>query len=207
MNYTEYAYLWPPRPERAINKPMLGFYQNRGFVAQKKKNGTCTMIFGRGDQVIFKTRHKDNNDGNHKLWTPQEEHVRFFQGEKNWNVFVAELLHSKVAGGPKNELYIHDQIVRDGVQLVGESFQSRQAALLAKFSGGRPEDDQYRLAPKITLAKNFVSGFTKLFETLKKEDEGLVLKDRAAPLRACLKANSNSMWQVKCRITHANYSF
>ena len=203
MQYSDYAYLWPPRPENKIAKTMLGFYQQRGFVAQKKKNGTCTLIFAKGDQVIFKTRHNDD----HKLWVPQPEHVNFFSGEKDWNVFVAELLHSKVAGGPKNELYIHDQIVRDGKQLVGETFRERQASLLAKFSGGRPEDDLYRLTPKITLAKNFVAGFSKLFETLKKEDEGLVLKELNAPLRACLKPNSNSSWQVKCRIAHANYSF
>lgn len=184
-------------------RQMLGFYQARGFVAQKKKNGTCTLIFARGKQVIFKTRHNDD----HKLWVPKPEHVAFFSGRDKWDVFVAELLHSKVSGGPKDELYIHDQIVRDGVQLVGETFAARQAALLARFSGGKPEADQYRLAPKITLAKNFNSGFVKLFDTLGKEDEGLVLKDMNSVLKPCLKPNSNSAWQVKCRIPHANYSF
>lgn len=203
MKYSDYAFLWPPRPETKIAKPMLGFYQRRGFLAQKKKNGTCTLIFAKGDQVIFKTRHNED----HKLWAPLEEHRRFFAGEKNWNVFVAELLHSKVSGGPKHELYIHDQIVRDGVQLVGETFSNRQAALLAKFSGGKPEDDLYRLTPKITLAKNFAANFTQMFDTLKKEDEGLVLKDPNAPLRSCIKPNSNAGWQVKCRIGHKNYSF
>jgi hypothetical protein len=203
MQYTDFQYLWPPRPETKIAKPMLGFYQKRGYLAQKKKNGTCTLIFAKGNQVIFKTRHNDD----HKLWTPQDEHMKFFSGGKDWNVFVAELLHSKVTGGPKNELYIFDQIVRDGVQLVGETFLSRQMALLAKFAGGKPEDDCYRLTPKITLAKNFTGGFTTMFDTLKKEDEGLVLKDPKAVLRACLKPDSNKGWQVKCRIAHSNYSF
>lgn len=203
MDYVSYQYLYPPRPEQKIMKPMLGFYEKRGYLAQKKKNGTCTVIFCRGDEVIFKTRHCDD----HKLWTPLPEHIKFFSGRKKWNVFVAELLHSKVSGGPKNELYIFDQIVRDGVHLVGETFGERQAALLAQFSGGKPEVDQYRLSDHIALAKNFTSRFSDLFANLKKEDEGLVLKDLCAPLKACLKADSNSSWQVKCRIANSNYSF
>jgi hypothetical protein len=202
MDYNEYQYWWPPRPEQKIAKPMLGFYQKRGFVAQKKKNGTCTVIFAKGDQVIFKTRHNDD----HKLWTPQADHIKFFSGSEGWNVYTAELLHSKVTGGPKNELFIFDQLVRDGVSLVGTTFASRVLAMRQKF-GGEAESDQYRIADRITLAKCFTGGFTALFDTLSAEDEGLVLKDPNATLKACLKPDSNKTWQVKCRIAAANYSF
>jgi len=203
MDYTEYQYLWPPRPETKIAPTMLGFYQKRGFLAQKKKNGTCTVIFARGNEVIFKTRHNDD----HKMWSPQADHIKFFSGSQGWNIFVAELLHSKVTGGPKHELYIHDQLVNDGFSLVGKTFAERQAMLLARFPGGKSESDQYRIADRITLAKNFAGGFSTLFGQLGAEDEGLVLKDPKAVLRACLKPDSNKGWQVKCRIAHANYSF
>lgn len=202
MTYDEYSYLFPPRPEQKIAKPMLGFYQNRGYLAQKKKNGTCTVIFAKGDKVIFKTRHNDD----HKLWTPNEEHVKFFTGSKGWNVFTAELLHSKVSGGPKDELFIFDQLVADGVSLIGSTFGERVEAMKAKF-GGESEDDQYRLSKHVVLAKAFKSGFTKLFDTLKKEDEGLVLKDPNAVLKPCIRQDANAAWQVKCRIAAANYSF
>ena len=151
---------------------MLGFYQRRGYVAQKKKNGTCTVVFARGDQVIFKTRHNDD----HKLWTPQPDHIEFFKGSQGWNVFVGELLHSKVSGGPKHELYLFDQLVHDGHSLTGTTFEARQANLRARYQGA-DEGDQVRIAPRITLAQNFCSGFATLFDTLGKEDEGLVLKD------------------------------
>ena len=202
MDYTDYRYLWPPRPETKIAKPMLGFYQSRGYVAQKKKNGTCTVVFARGDQVIFKTRHNDD----HKLWTPQADHIKFFAGSKGWNVFVGELLHSKVTGGPKHELYLFDQLVHEGQSLTGTTFEARQANLRSRYPG-TDEGDQIRVAPRVTLAQNFCSGFAKLFSLLKKEDEGLVLKDPKAVLKACLKADSNRAWQVKCRISNANYSF
>jgi hypothetical protein len=202
MNYTEYQYLWPPRPETKVSRTMLGFWERKGYISQVKKNGTCTMIFARGDKVIFKTRHNED----HKLWTPQPDHIKFFQGSKGWNVYVAELLHSKVTGGPKHELYIFDQLVSKGNSLVGTSFDSRQLTLRQELQGVE-EDDQFRVAPRITLAKCLRSGFTALFDNLKKEDEGLVLKDPKAVLKPCLKPDSNKGWSVKCRIAAANYSF
>lgn len=205
MVYNDYQYLFPPRPETAIPRTMLGFYQKRGFLAQKKKNGTCCVIFACGDRVIFKTRH--GNAGEHKLWVPQPDHIKFFQGQEKWNVFVAEVLHSKVSGGPKNQIFLFDQIVRDGIQLLDETYRERQIGLLTRFAGGKPEDDQYRVADRISLAKNFSGGFGKLFDSLKPEDEGLVLKDPNAKLRMCFKADANKMWQVKCRISATNYSF
>jgi hypothetical protein len=202
QEYTDYQYLFPPRPETKVAKPMLGFYQNKGFVAQKKKNGTCTVVFARGNEVIFKTRHNDD----HKLWRPQADHIDFFRGSEGWNVFVGELLHSKVSGGPRDELYIFDQLVGNGKVLYGTSFSDRIKSMKEKF-GGVSEDDQYRIADRITLAKSFKSGFVKLFDNLKKEDEGLVLKDPNALLLPCLKPDANRGWQVKCRIAAANYSF
>ena len=202
MHFLTYSYLYPPRPENKIAKPQLAFYENRGWWAQKKKNGTCTVVFARGNEVIFKTRHNDD----HKLWTPQGDHNAFFAGRAKWNVYVAELLHSKVSGGPKNELYIFDQIVKDGVQLVGTTFAERQGMLFDEFSGN-DEGDQIRIADRITLAKCFDEGFAEMYDHLKPEDEGLVLKNPEGRLSPCFKMDSNSNWQVKCRITHANYSF
>ena len=200
--YTGYKYLWVPRPETKIPTSALGFYENRGYWAQTKKNGTCTLIFSNGSEVIYKTRHNDD----HKLWTPQLDHAHFFGGRKAWNVYCAELLHSKVTNGPKHELFIFDILVSDGQYLTGEMFQTRQAILHGRWHG-RDEGDQVRVAPRITLAKCSDSGFLERFQNLKPEDEGLVLKDPNAKLLPCFKADSNKAWMVKCRIPSKNYSF
>ncbi len=202
IRYATYNFLFPPRPEVKIAKPQLAFFENQGFWCQKKKNGTCTMVFARRNEIIYKTRHNDD----HKLWTPQGDHTAFFAGRPKWNVYVAELLHSKVSGGPRDELYIFDQIVKDGVQLVGSTFAERMEMLHEEFQG-KDEGDQIRIAKRITLAKCFDEGFAEMFDTLKPEDEGLVLKNPLAELKPCFKADSNSGWQVKCRIPHRNYSF
>lgn len=206
MRYDEYSYLFPPRPEQKIAVPSLGFYEQRGFWAQTKKNGTCTVIFARKNEIIFKTRHPEVADGEHRMWKPEGDHNAFFAGSDKWNVYVAELLNSKVTNGPKSELYIFDQIVADGVQLVGTTFAERQVMLHDKFDG-TDEGDQVRIAKRITLAKCFDEGFADRFANLKPEDEGLVLKNPNGILKPCFKIDSNASWQVKCRIPHRNYSF
>lgn len=206
MAYLDYRPLWVPRPEVKIAPTMLAFYENRGWWAQTKKNGTCTLIYARRNEAIFKTRHPDVNNGDHRLWKPEGDHNAFFADRKDWNVYCAELLHSKVAGGPKNELYIFDILVSDGEELTGTTFADRQVILHDRFTG-RDEGDQVRIAPRITMAKCFDDAFAKRFQHLKPEDEGLVLKDPNAVLKPCFKIDSNSAWQVKCRVPHKNYSF
>lgn len=207
MDYVNYQYLWPPRPENKVPQTALNFYQQRGYWAQLKKNGTCTVIFARGERVIFKTRHDDD----HKLWTPNRETIEFFHSDGDkWNVFVAELLHSKVKG-IRDQLYIFDQLVSDGVQLVGTTFAERQEALLKRWPRmeevGPTDLRQYRVGPHVMIAKNYTSGFDTLFKQLGPEDEGLVLKDPKAKLKPCFKADSNAGWQVKSRVPHKNYAF
>jgi len=140
------------------------------------------------------------------MWTPKAAHKAFFEGSDKWNVFVAELLHSKTPH-IKDQLYIFDQIVADGVQLIGTTFAERQAMLRQRWPNQVSEPDQLRVHEYVSLAKNYKAGFAKLFSRLKPEDEGLVLKDPNAKLEACVRQDANNSWQVKSRIPHANYSF
>jgi len=204
MQYNSYRYLWPPRPETKVPRGALTFYEGRKWVAQKKKNGTCTVIFTNGEQVIFKTRHDDD----HKMWQPQLEHIEFFRqngGENDtWNVYVGELLHNKTQH-IKNHLYLFDQVVHDGEQLVNMTFGQRHQLL--RRLGGEFNDDCYMISPIVSIAHCFTTGFVKLFDTLKAEDEGIVLKDPNALLKPCYKGDSNAGWQVKSRLPHKNYSY
>ena len=214
MDYKEFSYLFPPRPEHKVARGLLSHYERLGWHAQVKKNGTCTVIFAKGDQVIFKTRHAEEQKSgdDHKMWTPKQAHVDFFRGFDKWNVFVAELLHSKTPH-IKDDLYIFDQIVQDGNHLVGTTFSERQAGLRLRYAplieahkkDARP--DQLRVHQHVCLAKNFKGRFDKLFDALKPEEEGLVMKKPDARLEACFKVTSNAAWQVKSRVLHKNYSF
>lgn len=207
MEYNDFAYLWPPRPENKVPEGLLdsGIYGK--WIAQIKKNGTCTVIFTNGREVYFKTRHGDDNNGDHKMWTPKPEHVKFFQGESfKWNVYVAELLHSKTPH-IKDQLYIFDKIVHEGVQLVGSRFVDRQETLQNQWTG---DDEPHftRVDKNVVVAKNFVGGQRKLFASLENpEDEGLVLKNPKGVLSPCFRPHANDGWMIKVRKPHMNYGF
>ncbi len=208
MKYEAYRYLWPPRPDKAAPAELMGFYERRGYVAQIKKNGTCTVIFACGDTVIFKTRHNED----HSLWTPQPQHTAAFAGRPNWNVYVAELLHSK---GPqlKNHLYLFDVLVSDGQQLIGMTQAERQAILRDRFpspkadiAGSRAGLGARYIAEDLSQAET-IADPQRAWTQLGPLDEGLVFKNSAAKLAACSTAAANGAWQVKIRRPHKNYSF
>lgn len=203
MKYDAYRYLWPPRPEAKVPPGIIRYYQRKGWAAQVKKNGTCTVIFSHGDEVIFKTRHDDD----HKLWTPQESHSIFFRGRPEWNVYVAELLHSKTPH-IKNHLYLFDVLVADGKELTGCTFEERALFLKVRFGGnGDAGLGAIRLSDDVSRASTYYGDFDAVWELLRREDEGLVFKNPKGKLLPCTTATANGAWQVKCRKATENYSF
>ncbi len=186
----------------------MSFYERRGWIAEIKKNGTCTVIFSRGDQIIFKTRHNDD----HKAWSPQPSHLATFAGRDKWNVYVGELLHNK---GPsvKDHLYLFDILVSDGQELIGATLAERQAILRDRFpspkadiAGSRAGLGARMISQDVSQAApiaNPIAAWAKLGPL----DEGFVLKNPASRLSACIVPTSNGSWQTKVRRPHQNYSF
>ncbi len=209
MRFDSYTYLWPPRPEQAVQRQMMGFYQQRGFVAQAKMNGTCNVLAVSPDKhIVAMSRH----NAPHKLWTPTSKSSAAFAAlpGKGWYVFVAELMHSKVPG-IKDVNYVNDVLVADGEYLVGTNFMDRYKRLKSLFlRGGEGETRSHHVINANTwLAKTYMGGnFGMLFDALDRpEIEGLVLKNPEATLAMCLKPAANSHWQVKIRRQTKNYGF
>jgi hypothetical protein len=229
MEYNDYSVVWPPRPERAFPPSRLNIYSTMGDQsAQVKMNGTSTVIYVKPDRsLIFKTRH--NTD--HKIWTPKPDLVKPFYdlAGTGWYVFVAELLHSKVTGGPRDVLYLHEIIVKDGEYLIGTTFAERQRILYETFLGkvtaeqvvspfgepflpfGRAAEttlSHHVLDSHVWLARNYTGDFAALFKALDKpEHEGLVLKSFNARLEPCSRQSANSTWQTKSRRVEGNQNY
>lgn len=208
MIYDQYTYLWPPRPTTAIDRQHLHEMEERGYVAQCKKNGTLSMIFVAPDKhVKTMTRHNEP----HKQWTPTPQVMRAFSelAGDGWYVFVAELMHHKTKH-IKEVNYVHDILVNNGNYLVGMTQEDRQEILLDLFlKGDEEETDTHIIAnPNLWLPIEYEDGFRTLFESLtNEEDEGLVFKNPKAKLQYCVKPNSNANTMFKCRKPHKNYSF
>lgn len=200
---------------------MLHVYENRGWVAQMKKNGTCTVLFVSPEkEIIVKTRHNDD----HKRWKPTEKSTHLFKTlpGKGWYVFIVEVLHSKTAT-IKDTVYIFDILVNDGKMLLGSTFTERMDLLKDLFN---VHDDgnvvsisntsHYVLSSNIWLARTITTGFDKIMRVANMQrpddggapvDEGIVLKNPNARLEMPTRQTANSGWQVKCRINHKNYKF
>jgi hypothetical protein len=213
MRFDEWRYLWPPRPgsENAIAKSLLPHFEEQGWIAQTKMNGTCNVMGVAPDRKTIRAMSRHNDE--HKLWSPSVHTTAPFKKLPGvgWYVFVAELMHSKVTGGPRDTNYIHDILVADGEYLVGVTFAERQA-LLHKVLGITPATKKtkthYILDDHTWVAVNHTTGFPALFETLVKtvEHEGVVVKNPNAKLGMCSREKSNSAWQVKCRRGGKNYT-
>lgn len=209
MRFENYSYLWPPRPEQAIARQLVGFYEKRGWVAQVKMNGTCNVLAVSPDRkIVAMNRH----NASHKLWTPTKENVADFAHlpGHGWYVLLSELLHSKVPG-IRNVNYVHDILVADGEHLTGMSFEDRQKLLSDLFLKGKKGKareflSHWEISPTLWLAKTHLDA-GMLFDKLERpEHEGIVLKNPTAPLEMCLRPTDNSGWQVKMRKPHKNYS-
>ena len=186
-------FLWPPRPERAIPSSLIHSFEARGFVAQKKKNGTLQVISVAPDgSVIYRTRHNEPN----KAWTPLPEMARYFASFPD-SVFIGELLHSKHAS-VKNTIFLFDVLRYVGSDLVGTTLSMRLDMLKVI----------HVLTPHIQILQTYDKDLTGLFHSLSEPtDEGLVLKDPKALLRDCKRNGLNAGWQVKVRRQHKNYGF
>lgn len=187
------TFLYPPRPEKAISPSLIQYYEDRGWIAQVKKNGTASVAsVDENAEVEFWTRHKER----HKAWVPTDE-AKAFLRQFPRSVFVFELLHSK-GGGVRDTLYFFDVLVFEGRSLIGTTLHERLKLLKAIV----PDVGHLLMAHTYTQSLRFL--YDNLTSPL---DEGIVLKDPAATLRSCLKPSSNSGWQVKCRKETKNFGF
>ena len=183
---------YPPRPEKAILPTLIPFYERKGWWAQRKLNGTCSVanVDDHGN-VEFRTRHNES----HKAWVPTNEAKTWF-GQYPNSYFVFELLHSKGAG-IRDTIYIFDILKLQGVSLVGFTLKERLEWLQRLPASG-----------KVTVAISHKKDLTALYRGLSDPlDEGVVLKDPEAVLAECYRDGLNSGWQVKVRRGTKNFGF
>jgi hypothetical protein len=209
MKYVEGTWLFPPRPENAIMKMALPMYEQLGYYAQYKLNGTSNVIaVSPNKELVCMTRHLVP----HKQWAPTIASSEPFQAlpGKGWYLFCSELMNNKTPH-IKDVNYINDIMVADGEHLVGTTFRERQEMIEKLFNAhaGESAESHWVAHPNLWVAKSFKNvSFRTLFEDLHKpEDEGLVLKNPNAKLLMGSTQSSNSSWMVKIRKKTKNYGF
>lgn len=223
-DFTDWRYLWPPRPTSAVLPQSFPYLANQGYEVQFKLNGACAVIgLGPNDRVELWNRHEEPLQ-----WNAPAEVIRtlrqMFPDRDTWTVLVAELLHSKVKqdnGGVRDTLYLHDILVHAGHSLVGMPYAFRHRLIMgAAVWVGETErhltpgaDFNFAalmLTPRVWIACNYSGRMAgDLYRSIDPKGiaEGIVLKDMSAALEPCVQESSNSDWSAKCRYATKNLAF
>ena len=210
MKYTEYTYLYPPRPRNAIQSSDLDFWDNGNLLAQCKMNGSNATIYTNGDKVIVMNRH---NERLTNVQVPMEEILSIYKGN-GWMVLNAEYMNKSKSDENRqvfnHKFVIFDILVLDNDYLVGSTFEQR-VLLLDELYGKVPCEKDYlwKISDNIYRVKSYTRDFLELYNSLVEIDmiEGLVLKRKGAKLERGNTENNNTKSQIKCRKKCNSYRY
>ena len=200
-------YLWPPRPSNSFPSAMINSYEQAGYVAQAKKNGTCTLLVldPKGNTTAYDRHHQIQ-----KAWKPPinlTDRIRRMLPSGH-AALVCELLHSKVPG-IRDTLYIFDVVAIGNEILEGTTFRERHKILSPIFKHENMTETHYDHGGGLLYARTFAKGHLSLYNSIIKnpEDEGIVVKNPDVKLSSLFREGTNDGWQAKCRRPTKNYSF
>ncbi len=211
--YTPGLMLYPPRPKTSIPPAKIGGYEKKCWVAQRKFNGTRTVIYQTGEtgaDISMLTRHRTP----HKQYMLTKDMRTALEslGVGPLAVLDGELMHNKTRG-LKNTIVLFDILVLDGEYLIGSTYAERYS-LLWKALGGPKTFEQVtghslalHVVGNVWLAENFMTDLTDRFNDCINLDEieGLVIKNPGGTLDWGTQEANNGSWQVRCRKPHKNY--
>lgn len=209
--YSNFKYVYPPRPKNAISPEELDFWDNGTLIAQPKLNGSNCVIFTNGVDYFVMNRHKQRLT-NFKI--TNEELSEIYRGDGEWMIINGEYMN-KSKSDEKSKVFNHKLVIFDilaynGEYLVGSTFSDR-VELLDKLYGKQEseKDYLYSITTNVYRVKSYSNNFKNLFDTITTIDmiEGLVMKRSNAKLEAGLTESNNIKSQLKCRKPTLNYKY
>lgn len=212
MKYTNYRYIYPPRPKNAISSDDLTFWDNGSLIGQPKLNGSNCVIFMNGTQTMLMNRHNQRLTNFQIAQTELNSLFKCKKGE--WLVLNAEYLNKAKLDEHglifNHKLVIFDILTFKSDYLVGKTFQDRVDLLDELYGKQNSEKDYlYSISDNIYRTKTYDKGFKSLYDTLTQIDvvEGLVLKRKNAKLEVGNTENNNTKSQLKARKATKNYKY
>lgn len=207
--------LYPPRPKgRMLPSELPGYDKTSKWVAQRKFNGTRTLVHVLGSHVCLQSRHGES----HKQFqlTPRlKEEILSLDLDKGLEYWLdGEILDAKTKNpNYKNKIVLFD-ILHQGHYLFGSpDLMARYEILKRICRNPEQKEPDLGLALKVTeniwLAETFSDKFTERFQDFIDSDEieGLVLKKRNSVIDNIGAKEYEISWQIRCRKPHKNYTF
>lgn len=203
MKYTNYRFLYPPRPENCIPDTELEYWDNGTLIGQPKLNGSNTTIYTNGIKVIVMNRHGERLTS-FKL--TDEEVKNLYRGNGEWIVINGEYMNKSKSDENRkvfnHKFVIFDILAFDGEYMVGKTFQER-VYLLDELYGTKDseKEDLYFISENIYRVKSYYKDFKNIYDRLCKIDmyEGIVFKRKNAKLEMGNSEKNNTKSQLKCR--------
>jgi hypothetical protein len=207
--YSDFKYLYPPRPEGKIRPSSIATYDNGNYLAQIKANGSCAVVYiASPDQSVIYNRHN-------QLLTKHGSLPNFgrLHSGNGYMILVGEYMNkSKRDENGKNfndNFLIFDILMYDG-QFLTCRYTDRQKLLQLLY----PAIDYNHFldatgVDRVFRMRNFTDSFSLHYNALSQIDyvEGLVIKRKDSILKPCTSASANSDWQIKVRKETKNYAF
>lgn len=210
--------MYPPRPKISIPPSKLKHYEDKGYVAQYKYNGTRTLVeILPGGEIKLWTRHKTEHKAYKLSKTLRDQLAELHivtSNQQGYLVLDGELMHSKTKG-LKDTFIAYDLLVFNDEYLIGAPYMERYA-LLNQITGDQETFEKKTgksiaiyIRSNFWLAPIFLFNFAEEFDRHKEMDEieGLVLKRPKAPLERGFSQNNNSDWMIRCRKQTKNYLY
>jgi ATP-dependent DNA ligase len=211
VKYTNFKYLYPPRPKNAVSPEDLDFWdKTNSLIAQPKMNGSNCLIFTNGDSSFIMNRHKQRLTG-FKLTNQIKD---FYKGDNDWMILNGEYMN-KSKSDENGEVFNHKFVIFDilayrGEYLLGSTFSERVQLLDEIYDKKESEKEYlYSVSEDVYRVKSYENDFKKIFDNLTTIDmvEGLVMKRANAKLELGATELNNIKSQIKCRKKTKNYKF
>lgn len=210
MIYSNYQYIYPPRPENNISPKDLNFWdKTNSLIGQPKLDGSNCVLFLRKNDTIAMNRHSERLS-NFNLNTNEIDRL---SPSNDWTVLNGEWMNKSKKYDMNNlfnnKLVIFDILVDNGDYLIGKTFEHRYNLLKSKFNISEYNDYLYSISENVFLVKSFYNEFESKFNEFVKTDmlEGLVLKRKEGRLERGNTAKNNNKVQLKCRKKTKNYKY
>ena len=215
MVYNNYFYIYPPRPENAITKSDLDYWDNGTLLCQCKLNGSNTTIYTNGTKVFTMNRHNQNltnfKISNNEILNLHKTACK--NGE--WLVINSEYLNKSKQDENglifNDKLIIFDILVYKSDYLLRSTFNERVNLLDEIYGKGDSEKSYlYGISENIYRVKSYNENFKQLFDDFTKNNhviEGIVMKRKNARLEIGSSEKNNNKSQLKCRVKTKNYKY
>jgi len=180
-------------------------------LAQPKLNGSCVIVFIKGNEFRYFGRHQNENLKGFKLTINDFKNTNFDDNE--WNVVVGEYMNKNqngIDGKPWNHKFvIFDILVHNGQYLLGTTLAERIKILDELYGVENENEYLYKVNENVFRVKTFTDNFIERWKKITEVGmlEGFVLKKPNAKLERGMAERNNALWQLKSRKSTKNYNF